>query len=197
MLCEGAKTGKVRFKNNGVTRDIIVPVTPFSVSCSITNACGKSGSRTITVNVSNPAASSNNGTQFTFASYSHEECHFTAVPQGGTYDGNRYDLRGTCPGNDRLIVQGASINSGALIVLSNVFTPDNESGLVVKDSNGNTLINVSVSQCDYEVSCGDDCPDGQCKCHSDVYPGYCCNDCASTAAQIHSVTELARSKANG
>jgi hypothetical protein len=40
------------------------------------------------------------------------------------------------------------------------------------------------------------CPEGQCECHSDSYPGYCCNDCASTAAQIQSITNQLRDKIN-
>jgi hypothetical protein len=49
----------------------------------------------------------------------------------------------------------------------------------------------------YKIFCDEDCPEGQCKCHSDDYPGYCCNDCSATAARIDAITALARSKGNG
>ncbi|WP_218964710.1 hypothetical protein [Nostoc linckia] len=41
----------------------------------------------------------------------------------------------------------------------------------------------------YKVSCGDECPEGFCKCPSPEYPGYCCLDCTATAASIHAITD--------
>ncbi|OYD98881.1 hypothetical protein [Nostoc sp. 'Peltigera membranacea cyanobiont' 232] len=46
----------------------------------------------------------------------------------------------------------------------------------------------------FTVSCDDDCPPGKCKCHSDSYPGYCCNDCASTSAKLKAIGDGLRSK---
>ncbi|WP_094347037.1 hypothetical protein [Nostoc sp. 'Peltigera membranacea cyanobiont' 232] len=46
----------------------------------------------------------------------------------------------------------------------------------------------------FTVSCDDDCPAGKCKCHSDSYPGYCCNDCASTSAKLKAIGDELRSK---
>ncbi|MEH1906649.1 hypothetical protein [Nostoc sp.] len=66
--------------------------------------------------------------------------------------------------------------------------------LLIEDSSG-AARNVEVPNCNsYKVSCGDDCPEGFCKCHSDSYPGYCCLDCLATAASIRSITNELRSK---
>lgn len=40
---------------------------------------------------------------------------------------------------------------------------------------------------DYHVTCGEDCPPGTTKCHSDLYPGYCCLPCDSTKQDIISI----------
>ena len=39
----------------------------------------------------------------------------------------------------------------------------------------------------YSVQCGK-CPPGKYECYSPIYPGYCCLDCASTAASIRNIT---------
>lgn len=38
----------------------------------------------------------------------------------------------------------------------------------------------------FSVQCGN-CPDGQHECESNVYPFYCCSDCAGTAAKINNL----------
>ena len=48
----------------------------------------------------------------------------------------------------------------------------------------------------FTVQCGK-CPDGQCECASNKYPGYCCSDCGNTAAQINAITQLVRAKNHG
>ena len=45
----------------------------------------------------------------------------------------------------------------------------------------------------FTVACID-CPDGQCKCVSTNYPGYCCLPCSQVALEIASITAIARSK---
>ncbi|WP_189524856.1 hypothetical protein [Nostoc sp. 'Peltigera membranacea cyanobiont' 232] len=182
------------FTERDTQKQIEVQVTPFFVSCNPVGDCGKSGTRTITVNVANPAASSNNGSQHSYASFKDEVWHFVAVPQVGTYDGYHYDLYGNCHGTERLIQSGFSVNSGALTVINNVFVSDGATGLVVKDNNGNTLYNIAVSECNYQIACDGNCPEGTCECHSDSYPGYCCNDCASTSAKLKAIGDELRSK---
>jgi len=50
----------------------------------------------------------------------------------------------------------------------------------------------------YQVSCDDDCPSGFCKCHSDSYPGYCCNDCNATSASLQNISnQLLKKLKNG
>ncbi|MEH2287166.1 hypothetical protein [Nostoc sp.] len=49
----------------------------------------------------------------------------------------------------------------------------------------------------FDVACGDDCPEGFCKCKSLGYPGYCCLDCAVVASEIHSITQSLKIKNNG
>lgn len=175
MACDGSKSGKVTFTDNNLTTEIVIPKAPFFVACSPAGSCGVSGNRTITVNVSNPAASANNGSQFTYSSFKNEVFFFKAVPQSsGTYDGNRYDLYGSCPDGERFLLAGASLMSGALSIINDVFTGDGASGLIIKDASNNTLFNIPVSQCNYKISCDNDCPNGYCKIDCEQYPGYCC-----------------------
>ena len=48
--------------------------------------------------------------------------------------------------------------------------------------------------CNYTVACGNECPDGYVKCHSDSYPGYCCLPCNDIEDRIDALTQLAKSK---
>ncbi|MHC5729980.1 MAG: hypothetical protein ACYTXY_38870, partial [Nostoc sp.] len=59
-------------------------------------------------------------------------------------------------------------------IITNLFTPSNNSGLIIKDASNNILLNVAVSECNYQISCGDECPEGYCKIDCETYPGYCC-----------------------
>lgn len=55
--------------------------------------------------------------------------------------------------------------------------------------NGNNLVDtIECPDGGYKVTCGDDCPEGFCKCVTSEYPGYCCLDCNATAAQIRAIT---------
>lgn len=69
-----------------------------------------------------------------------------------------------------------------------------QKGVIIKDRNGTVLYDDDTADCLGNVVCDDDCPPGTCKCSSPVYPGYCCNDCASTAASIHTITSELRAK---
>jgi hypothetical protein len=48
----------------------------------------------------------------------------------------------------------------------------------------------------YTVACTR-CPPGTCECKSDGYPGYCCNDCSSTASKLRAIANELRSKNGG
>ncbi|MEH2145296.1 hypothetical protein [Nostoc sp.] len=45
----------------------------------------------------------------------------------------------------------------------------------------------------FDIQCGK-CPQGTCECPTPVYPGYCCLDCASTAANIRTITNELKTK---
>ncbi|MEH1907444.1 hypothetical protein [Nostoc sp.] len=69
--------------------------------------------------------------------------------------------------------------------------------LKIEDNSGGAR-NVEVPNCNsFKVSCNDDCPEGFCKCHSDSYPGYCCNDCSSTSASLQNISNQLKRLKNG
>jgi len=193
MACEGKIKGKIFFTDQGIKKEVIVSVAPFFVSCNLVGSCGKTGNRTITYNVANPAASSQNGSTSIFASFKDEVPFFKAVPQSGTYDGNRYDLWGNCHGIERLISQSFSLMSGAISIINNVFATNPAStGLVITDSSDNVLFNIAVSECSYSISCDDDCPPGFHKCTHKKYPGYCCVPCEEVGQRINNIANKIR-----
>ncbi|BAZ02250.1 hypothetical protein NIES37_62620 [Tolypothrix tenuis PCC 7101] len=63
-----------------------------------------------------------------------------------------------------------------------------KSKLEIKKAGTSTII--FTTEGDYpgsfEVACAD-CPAGTCRCESDSYPGYCCQDCASLASQVRQI----------
>lgn len=66
--------------------------------------------------------------------------------------------------------------------------------LKIEDNSGGTRT-LGVPNCNsYKVSCDDECPEGFCKCIIPEYPGYCCLDCAATAASIRAITNELRAK---
>jgi hypothetical protein len=44
----------------------------------------------------------------------------------------------------------------------------------------------------YRVGCGDNCPEGFCKCEISEYPGYCCLNCTETAQKINNIANKIR-----
>ncbi|MEH1779839.1 MAG: hypothetical protein V7L26_12125 [Nostoc sp.] len=80
------------------------------------------------------------------------------------------------------------------------YYPDNSGSCTYQVNFGGLVINgFAFPSVDgqYTVACDNDCPPGTCKCHSDRYPGYCCNDCGSTSAQINAITQLVKAKNHG
>ncbi|MCC5619251.1 hypothetical protein LC605_30105 [Nostoc sp. CHAB 5836] len=67
-------------------------------------------------------------------------------------------------------------------------------GIEVKDKTGKTIFKELGIKCNCIVNCEEDCSEGFCKCPSPTYPGYCCLDCASTAASIRAITNELRAK---
>ncbi|MCC5625111.1 hypothetical protein LC574_29075, partial [Nostoc sp. CHAB 5715] len=61
-------------------------------------------------------------------------------------------------------------------------------------SGNNFIDEIECPSGDFKVSCGDECPEGFCKCPIPEYPGYCCLDCASIAASIRAITNGLRAK---
>ncbi len=72
--------------------------------------------------------------------------------------------------------------------------PPNNRGVIIRDMKGAIIFDDDNIDCNWNVQCDDDCPEGTYKCYSPVYPGYCCLDCASTAAKIRAITNDLRSK---
>lgn len=67
--------------------------------------------------------------------------------------------------------------------------------IAITDKNGATVFSKTVpSKPSYTVGCGEECPPGFCKCPTDNYPGYCCNDCSATKASIQNILSDLRSK---
>lgn len=55
-------------------------------------------------------------------------------------------------------------------------------------STGQIFTKTGECPIEYTVICGDECPEGSCKCITPGYPGYCCLDCGSAAASIRAIT---------
>ena len=182
--CLGKSKGKVFFKDKGVKKEVIVPTAPFSVSCQPSGDCGISGMRQITYTAANLS-----GTRTaSISSFKDETFFFKAVPQAGAFDGNRYELWGNCHETERLIESQFSIGAGAISITGNVFTANvNSTGLIISDENNQILFKIPVSECDHQVSCDDDCPEGSHKCTHNKYPGYCCVSCKEVGDKLKNI----------
>ena len=66
--------------------------------------------------------------------------------------------------------------------------------LTASNSAGQSITRKYDAKPVFTVACGDDCPEGFCKCIIPEYPGYCCLDCSATAASIHAITNQLRGK---
>ncbi|MBW4677840.1 MAG: hypothetical protein KME52_28745 [Desmonostoc geniculatum HA4340-LM1] len=64
--------------------------------------------------------------------------------------------------------------------------------LVVTGTSGREYLRVEVSDCNYIVTCDDNCPPGHIKCECDSYPGYCCIPCSEIRSEISSATATLR-----
>lgn len=184
--CSSEGNGKVVFSDkNGIKQNIDVP-SAFTISCAASiNPCGRAGIRSITYTVANPATPS--VASFSGSSWKDEVWFFKTYSTPGTWDGYSRDLYGLCDGVERLIVQPFSINSGAVTIQINTFAPDDSEGLIIKDLSGKVLFNLAAKNCDYEIICGDNCPQGSHKCTHNKYPGYCCVPCKETGDRLKNI----------
>ncbi|MEH2322052.1 MAG: hypothetical protein V7K32_00315 [Nostoc sp.] len=94
---------------------------------------------------------------------------------------------------NRLISSDGNIAAGNVRVRSAVFTPNSQRIYRIKvlDTTGKVIFEnfkETNTPPKYQVACGVACPEGFCKCEIPEYPGYCCLDCAFTAASIHAIT---------
>lgn len=99
----------------------------------------------------------------------------------------------------RVLYSDASFNAGAIQYLGTVFTPNvaNKYQIIISNTSGIELFKEEKDTTippKYEVACGEECPEGFCKCITPEYPGYCCLDCNSTAASIRAITNDLKGK---
>lgn len=94
---------------------------------------------------------------------------------------------------DSSVVSNSNVGSDWVIVQSP--NPNYSKGgkqIVIKSQFGEEIFRQKVKDCDFKISCGDDCPDGQMKCKCDSYPGYCCVSCNEIISGINSATATLR-----
>ena len=69
---------------------------------------------------------------------------------------------------------------------------------IVISNNGNTIFtDKGECPCNFNVACGDDCPDGSIRCDCDSYPGYCCIPCDEVKGGIANITAMLRNVTHG
>jgi hypothetical protein len=97
------------------------------------------------------------------------------------------------------LVLAASITS-PVVINNAVNCPGAVSGgtcTLTISSEGKTLFKTQgTCPVTYVVTCGN-CPPGTCECHSDSYPGYCCNDCSATSASLQNISNQLKRLKNG
>jgi hypothetical protein len=73
--------------------------------------------------------------------------------------------------------------------------PNYDSGnreLVITGNSGAELFRTRVSDCEYAITCDDDCPQGSHKCTHNKYPGYCCVPCQEVGNRLKSIASKVR-----
>lgn len=174
--CNGAIKATVIIRESGaiVEQIQIDRSLPISVSCAPSNPCGVSG-----IWAFNYTAERVPGVfQFSFEGRSLEAVFFRSYPSPGCWNGTAWGLYASCGGAERTVLDVFSCGSGQVSMSNLTFTPDEADGLEIRDSQGALVYQRSVSECDFSVGCGDECPEGYCKCKTLKYPGYCCCKCS-------------------
>ncbi len=62
---------------------------------------------------------------------------------------------------------------------------------------GSEIFKTQVKNCDYSVTCDDECPEGYLKCVIPEYPGYCCIPCDDIKSGIIGITAILKGINNG
>ncbi|WP_414579595.1 hypothetical protein [Anabaena sp. CCY 9402-a] len=192
LQCSGASKAKVSYKNeNGVDSVFETTNVPITVECEVIPRTGRyiytvffTGYFAGSCNAGNgeyggefTADSYTTGTDTPFPTY--ENC--PAFKYEFFIDGTKTSQIKVTP--DRSISQRNNPNYS-------------EGGkyLTIKNAQGVQIFKKQVKDCNYKISCGDDCPDGQIKCTHNKYPGYCCIPCQSTASKINNLASKTRAK---
>jgi hypothetical protein len=165
----------------------------------------------VSTGTSNPVGTTSNynplGYQLVFNSSSYGVFNQTVTDYYTSQEPNPDILQGGTITVVNVLLCGASSFTGAGRQLS-AFTIDHTTHCpassssnqcqITISSNGNQLFK-ATGNCPvtFSVACGGRCPDGQCECHSDSYPGYCCQHCGLTAAQIATITAQLKAKNHG
>ncbi|OLP19819.1 hypothetical protein BST81_03555 [Leptolyngbya sp. 'hensonii'] len=181
-FCLGKASATVSFFSGGQKDQVTVSPTPIDITCENPSQCGVAGSWTLSYRAEIGITSS-----YTFDGFANESYYLKSVPSSGCRNGERWDLWGNCAGVERLILETFSCFAGRITFTNQQFSPGSSATTLKIFHNGTLLFSKVVDRCDFEVSCEDGCPEGQCKCPKDGYPGYCCLPCAELASQIRSI----------
>lgn len=199
MYCEGAKKAIIHFtdKNGSERKAEINSNLPITTACSDTPRTGK---YIFTVSASGylfPTCNSTGG-------YEYNSEHIADSYQIiGTLDHPYNETHGfSCQfynidfyiGFEK--VDSASVSNDYTISQAN--NPNYSSGekeLVIFNNLDSEIYRFKVKDCEHQISCDDNCPDGQMKCSCDKYPGYCCISCSDIVSKIKNLAS--RLKNNG
>ncbi|MBD2210188.1 hypothetical protein H6G27_09890 [Nostoc linckia FACHB-104] len=184
--CNLRDSPKVYFKFNGQSEQIYQSKeSPIDVSMSDYSTYGVNFS---SVGYQITVYSTNN-----FGYFSLTVRNYRIIDRGTAYTSDqRYSLEAQYCNSDEW-VSVFLVNPGTLSVNNSITCPTSKpdirkAKLEIKKAATSTII--FTTEGDYpgtfKVSCGD-CPAGTCRCESDSYPGYCCQDCASLAGEVRAI----------
>lgn len=181
VYCNNFDKAIVTFKIGDKTERVKSLNPPITISCGIdTHPCGKKGTWHIDfVNPNGTDSYRDHGTTgFPFEGYETETFFFVGSPEPDSFDGNKYDFYARCQNTERVITYNFSMYSGLPTITAARFTPlpNNTQVLTIKDKDNQIVYLGAVDSCNYQVSCGDECPVGQIKIPTIEYPGYKCRE---------------------
>ncbi len=67
----------------------------------------------------------------------------------------------------------------------------------VTTENGINYKSPRGAKCEFEIACGDECPQGYIRCETPGYPGYCCIPCSEIKGEIIAIKNTVKSLNNG
>ncbi|MDZ8023584.1 MAG: hypothetical protein RMX97_02645 [Nostoc sp. DedQUE11] len=68
----------------------------------------------------------------------------------------------------------------------------NTKGVQIIDSTGAVIFDDNTIDCDWDVKCNQDCPEGSHKCTHNKFPGYCCVSCQEVGDRLKSIASQLR-----